>query len=59
MRPLRRDVSLPELCCRYHARVLYIDIDIHHGDGVEEAFYTTDRCVRARSLRGLQLRVAG
>ncbi|KAK4704251.1 hypothetical protein P7C70_g1964, partial [Phenoliferia sp. Uapishka_3] len=28
---------------RFHARVLYIDIDIHHGDGVEEAFYTTDR----------------
>lgn len=28
---------------RYHARVLYIDIDVHHGDGVEEAFYTTDR----------------
>lgn len=26
-------------------RVLYIDIDIHHGDGVEEAFYTTDRFV--------------
>ncbi|KAJ7052207.1 histone deacetylase RPD3 [Mycena amicta] len=24
-------------------RVLYIDIDCHHGDGVEEAFYTTDR----------------
>jgi histone deacetylase 1/2 len=23
--------------------VLYIDIDIHHGDGVEEAFYCTDR----------------
>jgi acetoin utilization deacetylase AcuC-like enzyme len=23
--------------------VLYIDIDVHHGDGVEEAFYTTDR----------------
>jgi len=22
--------------------VLYVDIDIHHGDGVEEAFYTTD-----------------
>ena len=22
---------------------MYIDIDIHHGDGVEEAFYTTDR----------------
>lgn len=28
---------------KYHQRVLYIDIDIHHGDGVEEAFYTTDR----------------
>lgn len=28
---------------RFHERVLYIDIDIHHGDGVEEAFYTTDR----------------
>ena len=21
---------------RYHNRVLYIDIDVHHGDGVEE-----------------------
>ena len=28
---------------RYHQRVVYVDIDIHHGDGVEEAFYTTDR----------------
>ncbi|EGG20751.1 histone deacetylase family protein [Cavenderia fasciculata] len=28
---------------KHHKRVLYIDIDIHHGDGVEEAFYTTDR----------------
>lgn len=28
---------------KYHERVLYIDIDIHHGDGVEEAFYTTNR----------------
>ncbi|KAG4305724.1 hypothetical protein PORY_000634 [Pneumocystis oryctolagi] len=28
---------------RYYPRVLYIDIDVHHGDGVEEAFYTTDR----------------
>ncbi|XP_067951694.1 histone deacetylase 3-like [Watersipora subatra] len=27
----------------YHSRVLYIDIDIHHGDGVQEAFYLTDR----------------
>lgn len=31
---------------KVHARVLYVDIDIHHGDGVEEAFYLTDRCVR-------------
>ncbi|KAK1431561.1 hypothetical protein QVD17_08021 [Tagetes erecta] len=28
---------------KVHQRVLYVDIDIHHGDGVEEAFYTTDR----------------
>lgn len=28
---------------KYHQRVLYIDLDVHHGDGVEEAFYTTDR----------------
>ena len=26
-----------------YQRVLYIDIDCHHGDGVEEAFLTTDR----------------
>ncbi|XP_020098295.1 histone deacetylase 19-like [Ananas comosus] len=26
-----------------YKRVLYVDIDVHHGDGVEEAFYTTDR----------------
>ncbi|KAJ1641794.1 histone deacetylase, partial [Coemansia asiatica] len=28
---------------RYYPRVLYVDIDIHHGDGVQEAFYNTDR----------------
>eukprot|EP01012_Entosiphon_sulcatum_P022968 TRINITY_DN2794_c0_g1_i1.p1 TRINITY_DN2794_c0_g1~~TRINITY_DN2794_c0_g1_i1.p1 ORF type:complete len:488 (+),score=92.50 TRINITY_DN2794_c0_g1_i1:932-2395(+) len=28
---------------KHHQRVLYVDIDVHHGDGVEEAFYTTDR----------------
>ncbi|KRZ23183.1 Histone deacetylase 1, partial [Trichinella pseudospiralis] len=27
----------------YYQRVLYIDIDCHHGDGVEEAFYATNR----------------
>ncbi|KAK5663270.1 hypothetical protein OQA88_3697 [Cercophora sp. LCS_1] len=28
---------------RCYPRVLYIDIDVHHGDGVEEAFHSTDR----------------
>lgn len=28
---------------KYHERVFYVDIDVHHGDGVEEAFLTTDR----------------
>jgi len=28
---------------KYHPRVLYIDIDIHHGDGVQEAFYNSNR----------------
>ncbi|KAL5976394.1 Histone deacetylase 9 [Asimina triloba] len=32
---------------KHHARVLYIDIDVHHGDGVEEAFYFTDRVMTA------------
>ena len=31
------------LLLKVHPRVLYIDIDIHHGDGVQEAFYLTDR----------------
>jgi histone deacetylase 1/2 len=35
-------LGILELTERY-SRVMYIDIDIHHGDGVEEAFYTTDR----------------
>lgn len=28
---------------RTHSRVLYVDIDAHHGDGVEEAFLTDPR----------------
>jgi histone deacetylase 1/2 len=32
---------------KIHSRVLYVDIDIHHGDGVEEAFYSTDRVMTA------------
>ena len=35
-------LGILELLKRYD-RVMYIDIDIHHGDGVEEAFITTDR----------------
>lgn len=30
------------LVARYGARVLYIDNDAHHGDGVQELFYETD-----------------
>jgi histone deacetylase 1/2 len=36
---------------KYHQRVLYVDIDIHHGDGVEEAFYTTDRVMTVQTLQ--------
>jgi histone deacetylase 1/2 len=32
---------------KFYMRVLYIDIDVHHGDGVDEAFYTTDRVMTA------------
>ena len=43
--------SSVKLCARLtnriHPRVLYIDVDVHHGDGVEEAFYTTDRVMTA------------
>ncbi|KAM5534217.1 hypothetical protein V8D89_012124 [Ganoderma adspersum] len=31
-----------EMLC-YVPRILYIDVDCHHGDGVEEAFWVTDR----------------
>jgi len=33
-----------------YRRVLYVDIDIHHGDGVEEAFYLTDRVMTVRCI---------
>ena len=35
-------VSILELL-KFYNRVLYVDIDVHHGDGVEEAFYHTNR----------------
>lgn len=28
---------------RHFHRIVYLDIDVHHGDGVEEAFYTSNR----------------
>ena len=34
---------------RRFRRVLYLDIDVHHGDGVQEAFYFDD------SVRGVIL----
>lgn len=40
-------LAILELLKQYH-RVLYVDIDIHHGDGVEEAFYLTDRVMTVR-----------
>ena len=48
---------------KFHARVLYVDIDIHHGDGVEEAFYLTDRYEQypvrhSRGIAGWALRLA-
>lgn len=36
-----------------HQRVLYVDIDIHHGDGVEEAFYSTNRVMTVSCLAWL------
>lgn len=35
-------ISIIELL-KYFNKVMYIDIDVHHGDAVEEAFYFTDR----------------
>ena len=34
---------------RVHQRVLYIDIDVHHGDGVEEEKDRKSRMARDRS----------
>jgi acetoin utilization deacetylase AcuC-like enzyme len=30
---------------RYFSKIFYIDIDVHHGDGVEEAFYLSNRVI--------------
>lgn len=36
-------LGIIELLDRGYRRVLYVDIDVHHGDGVEKAFEDTDR----------------
>lgn len=33
-------VAIAAIRQQYHARVLYIDTDVHHGDGVQWVFYT-------------------
>ncbi|CAH8465075.1 unnamed protein product [Schistosoma rodhaini] len=35
----------PEISPNRQTRVLYIDLDLHHGDGVEEAFWYSPRVV--------------
>jgi acetoin utilization protein AcuC len=35
-------VAIKALLAKGH-RIVYIDIDVHHGDGVQEAFYDTNR----------------
>jgi len=35
-------LAIQELVRAGH-RILYVDVDAHHGDGVQEAFYDTDR----------------
>jgi len=39
--------SVDEAGVSIPSRVLYIDIDIHHCDGVQQAFYLTDRVMTA------------
>jgi acetoin utilization deacetylase AcuC-like enzyme len=46
-------LAILELLKTYR-RVLYVDIDIHHGDGVEEAFYLTDRVMTVSNRRHQQ-----
>ena len=36
------NIAIAELV-RMGRRIAYVDIDVHHGDGVQEAFYATDR----------------
>lgn len=35
-------VAISRICERYGAKVLYVDTDVHHGDGVQEMFYDNE-----------------
>ncbi len=35
-------IAIEHLRCKFGSRVLYLDTDAHHGDGVQAAFYDTD-----------------
>lgn len=35
-------IAIENLLIKY-SRVLYVDIDVHHGDGVQEVFKNTNR----------------
>ena len=37
-------IAIHKLQARFK-RILYVDLDVHHGDGVEEAFSSTDKVV--------------
>ena len=36
---------------------MYIDIDVHHGDGVEEAFLTTGTIKYSFNLSKIQIKI--
>lgn len=44
---LMHSQSVDEAGIPVPSRILYIDIDIHHCDGVQQAFYSTDRVMTA------------
>ncbi|AQL55964.1 acetoin utilization protein AcuC [Abyssicoccus albus] len=38
-------IAIQSLINNYNQRVLYIDTDAHHGDGVQESFYHSNQCL--------------
>ncbi|KAK2099498.1 Histone deacetylase 1 [Saguinus oedipus] len=41
---------------KYHQRMLHVDIDIHHDDGMDEAFYITGQKIKQRLFENLVIR---